>query len=93
MTSAVTMSPTRAPASVERGGAVDLGALVLGPALDDAARPTDSTRTLTVSPMRSSARWALSSSTSAVTCSVRARTSSSSSLPSYDSASVPSSSE
>ena len=53
-----------------------------------AARPsavpasTDSSSTCTCSPTRSSARWALSSSTSRLTWSARARTSSSSSLPS-----------
>ena len=64
-----------------------------------AARPItsssvhSSTRTTTSSSTRSSARWVVSSSTSALTCAVRARTSSSSSLSSYVAASVPSSSE
>ena len=47
-----------------------------------AHRSTDSTRTSTVSPSRSSARWATSSSASALTRSMRSRITASSSLPS-----------
>src|SRR4051794_15708744 len=54
---------------------------------------TDSTMTVTRSPMRPSARWVVSSSTSALSVETRAAISSSSSFPSYEAASVPSSSE